>query len=203
MLYSGDKFEEGELKKIDSTGKIRFFIPFVFKGDSVKLVPEGREPKFLGIKPYSRKVLYYPKDFLFEPVIVIRFDPNYLSLMKRFNIQIEIDKANASDGEHKFVHVDSTLTNIGSLIFGARHLEFNKAWEDEWKDFFQDKVPMSMLNGWTAKWKNARRFQEVDLNLGDKVTVIVIKKSDSTIMNEQSYSIKSDNTDKLIKFKFQ
>lgn len=202
-LYTGDNFEHVELKMLDSTGRIRFFRPIVFKGDSAKLVPEGREPKIITLKPYSRQVLYYPKDFLLEPVILIRFDPNYLSLMRKFIIQIEIDEENAREDEHKFVHLDSMLTNEGSLVVGARHLEFSKKWEDEWKDFFQGKIPSSMLNGWIAKWKNTKRFHEVDLNLGDKVKVIVIKKSDSTIMNEQSYSIKTDNTDKLIKFNFQ
>ncbi len=74
-MYTGDNFDEGQQKIIDSTGKIRFFMPIVFNGDSVKLVPEGREPKFIALKPYSRQVLYYPKDFLLEPVILIRFDP--------------------------------------------------------------------------------------------------------------------------------
>ena len=199
-IYTGQNFEEGYQKTIDSTGNIRFFMPLIFNGDSVKLVPEGREPKYVTLKPYFRKVLYYPKDFLLEPVILIRFAPKWLSVIQRFNIQIEIDKPGAQDGEHKFVHIDSTLIDEGSLVFGARRLEFNKAMEKEWEDYFQGNYPKNMLSGWVAKWKNARRFQDVDLDLGDNVTVIVTKKSDNTVMKEYKFSIVTDNTDELIRF---
>ncbi len=202
MMYSGNNFDEGEQKKIDSTGKIRFFIPLVFKGDSVKLVPKGREPKFLSIKPYSRKVLYYPKDFLLEPVLLIRFDPNYLNLMQNYYIKIKVVKADTVDDEQKFVYLDSTLTAIGSISLGARQLEITKERKDKWKEPLQG-ASIKTIDSWVSKWENPKLIDGFDLNMGDKVKITVFKKFDHSIVNEQRYSISDDNTDKIIKFKFQ
>ncbi|MEO1033249.1 MAG: serine protease [Bacteroidota bacterium] len=201
-MYTGDDFKKGVEQEIDSTGKIRFFLPIVFKGDSVKLVPKGSEPKFVKLKPYSRRVLYYPKDFLLEPVIIIRFHPAFLKLIDKYKFHLEVDKANAPTGDHKFIHIDSTLTNEGSLVLGARHLEFRKDKEDEWIDFFGGKVEITTIKEWIAQWKNAKRYTDIDLDLGDKVKIIIMRKSDGSTVNEQSYSINTDNVDKLIKFKF-
>ncbi|GAB1857242.1 hypothetical protein MHTCC0001_20780 [Flavobacteriaceae bacterium MHTCC 0001] len=200
-IYPDKNSEDGYQKKIDSIGKIRFFMPVVFKGDSAKLVLEGKEPKFITLNPFSRNVLYYPRDFRPEPIILFRISPKFLGLINKFNFKIEINKANTTNNEHKFILVDSTLTNEGSLILGKRNVKFKKVQEDEWKKFFQDKIPTPMLNGWVKKWKTTRRFQDVDLNIGDTVKLTVYKKSDSTIMHKNSYAITADNTDTLIQLK--
>ncbi|WP_299217248.1 trypsin-like peptidase domain-containing protein [uncultured Aquimarina sp.] len=199
-LFSGKEFKEGRQKSLNPIGDTKFLIWTTFIGDSVKIVPEGREELPLFVSPFSKKELYYPKSFLREPILLIRFDPKRARLMKKFRLEVRIEKHNSE--VIKFT--DSILQDKGAMVLGKRKLKITKEREREWKQFHEnDQLTAAILEKWSQHWKKIKPHNEVDLDIDDKITVKVIKKSDSTVVNEQSYRIRSDNTDKLLKFTFQ
>ncbi|MFD2562356.1 trypsin-like peptidase domain-containing protein [Aquimarina rubra] len=199
-LLSGKEYKEGRQKSLNPTGDTKFLIWTTFMGDSVKIVPEGREELPLFVSPFSKKELYYPKSFLQEPILLIRFDPKRARLMKKFSLEVRIEKHN--NKVIKFT--DSILQDKGAMLLGKRKLKITKEREREWKQFHEnDQLTPAILEKWSQHWKKIKPHNEVDLDMDDKITVKVIKKSDSTVVNEQSYRIRSDNTDKLLKFTFQ
>ena len=203
-MYTGD-FKNGEVKAINpTTRKIRFFLPFVLKSDSAKLVLEGREPKFLNIKPYSRQVLHYPKDFLTEPVFLIRLDYGYIATIDKFKIQIGVEKANAQADDNNFEITHHILAQEGSMVLGSRHLVIDKIKEDQWISILREdsQATENTINEVITKWKNVKRFKEIDLDLGDKVNIIVRRTSTDKIVHKQQYTINSDIIEREIKFEF-
>ncbi|WP_299436716.1 trypsin-like peptidase domain-containing protein [uncultured Aquimarina sp.] len=200
-LFSGEEYKEGRQKSLNPIGDTRFLIWTTFMGDSVKIVPEGMEELPLFVSPFSKKELYYPKSFLKEPLFLIRFDARLSSKMNKYRVEVQIEKQNGSS--MKFT--DSTLANSGAILLGKRKLKITKQREQIWKDFFvEGGIRDNILEKWTDHWKKIKIYNEVDLDKNDRISIKVIKKSDSTIINEQSYKIgpKTDNIDKLLKFKF-
>jgi hypothetical protein len=49
------------------------------------------------------------------------------------------------------------------------------------------------------KWKVNKHIPEIDLDVGGRVTLTMTKKSNKVVVNQQSYSIKDDETDKLFR----
>ena len=203
-LLSGDNFSNEQEKDIDSTGSIRFFRPVFFYGDSIKLQPEGREPIDLVIKPFSRQVLYYPKDFRLEPVILLRFDPKKLLLTRLFYVTIEVQKKGAKEGEFKYQFTDSTLTGFGALVFGNRELTISDQIRETWrKELKNEAATESTLSKWFTTWEKMKRVDNINLDNNDVVRIKVRKKFDGSVVNEQGYTIKDDYIDKILKFEFE
>ncbi len=199
-MLKGENYQEGRQKQLNPTGVTRFLMLTPFIGDSIKIKPDGREELPIFVSPFFKRELYYPKSFLQEPVLLVRFDAKRARLMKNYRLEVRVEKQNGAT--IKFI--DSTLHEKGAMILGKRKLKITKEREREWKQFHEnDQLNAAILEKWTRHWKKIKPHNEVDLDMDDRITVKVIKKSDNAIINEQSYRIRSDNTDKLLKFTFQ
>jgi V8-like Glu-specific endopeptidase len=114
--------KSGQTRIFDSKGKLRFLTSIIPFKDTLTLQPEGRVPVRIGISSFSKKELFYPKDFQLEPILILRFDPNYSlsNVMNKYVIQIEVEPSGQ-------VYVDSTLQNLGSLIIGKRDIDISES----------------------------------------------------------------------------
>lgn len=203
-LYKKSDQKEGYQKNLDPTGKTKFLVFASPLKDSMALVPKGREPKTVLVTSFAKNELYYPRDFLQEPIVLIRFDPRFKGIMKNYRVHVEIERSGAEEVGRKLQYIDSNLIDYGAIAIGKREMNISKDLEVEWKQFFEgEPVSMSSLEEWVLHWKNKKPNRDIDLDIGDRIKVTVIRKSNDSILNEQTYAIRDDLTDKLLKFEFK
>ncbi|NHF58110.1 trypsin-like peptidase domain-containing protein [Flavobacteriaceae bacterium TP-CH-4] len=203
-FFKDTTLTEGNRKTLDPTGTTRFLLFATPFQKRAALVPEGREPKYIEVQAFSRNEWYYPRDFLLEPVVLIRFDPRFVRIMKRYSVQIEVEGSSNKEDAPSLKYIDSTLAGFGALAIGKRDLGIGKDRELEWKQFLQGQsISGTALENVVTHWKKIKEIPEIDLDIGDRIKVTVIRKKNDSILNEQAYSIRDDLTDKLLKFEFK
>lgn len=211
-IYGNSDFEgtmitmekEGAITKdtLRSLEKKRFvfFNPFLKDSLAIKLTPEGRETIAVHLKAFSKKELYYPRDFLLEPVVLIRFDQRFRRQMNKFLVEIRVERK----GEPPMEYTVKDLKGIGGVVLGSRNLEVTDTRRSIWaKDF--EKAPVALLNTWVSHWSEQRQLGHIDLERDDYIQVQVKRVSNDSVLNQQRYSIRkdTDTMDKLLKFGHQ
>lgn len=176
-------------RKFNEQGQVQFLVASTLFGDSIAITPKNREAKMSFIRSLSKQKLFYPRDFQLEPILLLRMDPNYPWLNK-YQIEIVMDR----DGE---IYLDSTMHHEGSLLLGNRKFSISEERQMEWLKEIEEGVEIGIPE--IERWKEIHARPDIDLDIGDRLTVTMTKKSNGKLVNEQSYSIRDDVTDRLFK----
>ena len=202
-FFSGNDLNSNYDKLLKAKGVTRFLMLTSPKGDTIKFKPKDREAKEFGIRSFSRQEFYYPKDFLLDPAMVIRFDPNFpkRKLMDDYRIDFEIERSENKIIKTVYKFSDLPLDDVGCLTFG-RKIDI-KDREEDWKaelardPSIQNERAMEQI---MVVWRTTEHISDIQLKKGDRIRVKVIRKSDSIITNDETYTVNEDPpvNDKLL-----
>lgn len=176
-------------RKFNEQGHVQFLVASTPFGDSIAITPRNREPKVSFIRSLSKQKLFYPRDFQLEPVLLLRMDPNYPWLDK---YQIKIVKER--DGA---IYLDSMMHQEGTLLLGNRKFSITEERQLEWLKEIEEGVEIGIPE--IERWKKMHGRPDIDLDIGDSLTVTMTKKSNGKLVNQESYFISDDVTDRLFK----
>ncbi|WP_394750911.1 S1 family peptidase [Spongiimicrobium salis] len=211
-IYGNSDFDETEIvliKDKDTTAysleslekkRLLFFKPFLGDSLEIMLKPDGREKIPVHLKAYHKRELYYPRDFLLEPVVLIRFDHRYRLGMRNFTIQLTLERENKAPEEY----IIDDLEGIGGITVGSRTLGITEERKSLWRrPFERTALSDDNINILVTHWSAQRVLQHIDLERNDYIKVAVKSKLNDSILNEQRYSIRKDKDtmDKLLKFR--
>ncbi len=169
-------------KTLDEQGQAKFLVTTTLFGDTVDIQPGNREPKRAMVQSLKKEHLFYPRDFLLEPLFLLRLDPNYTPLDK-YKLEINFDNGNT--------FLDSTLSAEGAILMGRRPLLIRREREERWLEEIAagPEIGIPILN----QWKKIHPRSDIDLDYGDRFKVTLRKKSDGTVLNQETYSIRDDS----------
>ena len=179
--------------------RLLFFKPFLGDSMEIKLKPEGRETIPVHLKAFHKKELYYPRDFLLEPIVLIRFDPKFRLGMDKFSIEITVEREGATPKEYTI----GNLKGLGGITVGSRTLHITEERKAIWKQPFErTSLSNANLEILVAHWSEQRALDYIDLERDDYIKVAVKSRPNDSTLNEQRYSIRKDmdTMDKLLKF---
>ncbi len=206
VFEKGPELSESQEKKLGPIGVTRFLnftIPFV--GDSVALTPQGMTQKKFVVNSFSKEEFYYPKSFEREPVLILRFDPKYpmRKQMDKYRIEVAVERTKSNKKETPYEFSFIPEQTVGTMFIGKRALS-TKEREAEWEEELRSDQRITntvIIKRFMDAWKNVKRFPEVDLERNDRISVKVIKISNDSVFNKQSYSIKGDQFDRLLEIR--
>ena len=170
---------------INTRGTARFLTAFIPFADSVDLRLKGSQTRAPRVK-FNRNEFFYPKDFSLEPVLILRFDHNYLHHLDKYILHILAEPS----GQEL---TDSALQSSGSILVGGRELVIGENKENEWHRELVGLDPVhakKIIN----KWKEVKHHK-IDLAVHDRIVVTLTDKSDSSEVKRETYLLHDDETD--------
>lgn len=175
-----------QTKEFNEDGQVQFFLFTTPFSDSLTIAPEQREGKITRIKSLTKKKMFYPQDFLLEPVLLLRLDPNY-PVLDKYQLKIT--------NQRNMVFIDTTLNTEGAILLGKRNLTLSDQQEKAWLQELGvgPEIGVTIIE----RWKTIKRRSDIDLDMGDRLTITMTKKSDQSLVNQQTYAIRDDATDRL------